>query len=134
LIESQATLLHIQQYQDDRVIMLDKLDRFEEAERQAKYVSVLEWLSGAQTKLDHGSACNARSEHPGSGSWILMKPELENWKEADTPISSVLWLNGIPGAGMLTLPLGRVKSIMNMHSLLRREDDPSLGYHRRLSA
>jgi hypothetical protein len=105
LIESQANLLHIQQYQRDRVKTLDQLDRLEETEGQKRYVAVMEWVLGGQTKLDHDSACDARSEYPGSGRWLLKNPELENWKEADTPVSSILWLNGIPGAGTLTLLL-----------------------------
>lgn len=112
LIESQANLLHIQQYQQDRSNMLDALNRIEAAELQKKYVAVMEWVSGAQTKLDHDSACEARSEFPESGSWILKKPELEDWKEAEIPMKSVLWLNGIPGAGMLTLLLQRLTSTM----------------------
>jgi hypothetical protein len=83
--------------------MLDQLDRLEEAEREKKFISVMEWVLGAHTKLDHKSACDARGECPGSGRWILKNPELENWKEADTPISSIVWLKGIPGAGMSAL-------------------------------
>jgi hypothetical protein len=33
----------------------------------------------------------------------LKHEKVHNWKEADTPVSSILWLNGIPGAGMLVL-------------------------------
>ena len=100
LLESQANLLHIQQYQADRLAMLDRLDSMEETQRQEKYVAVMGWVLSAETKLDHYSACEARSEYPESGRWILRNSELQNWKEADAPVSSILWLNGIPGAGM----------------------------------
>jgi hypothetical protein len=100
LLGSQASLLHIHQYQHDRLNMLDTLERLEEAERQEKFKTVMEWVLGAETNLDHKSACDARHECPGSGSWLLKNPELENWKTADTPISAILWLKGIPGAGM----------------------------------
>jgi hypothetical protein len=119
LIESQANLLHfqqyqgdslkvldhIQQYQHDRLIVLDQLWRWEEAERHKKYIAVMEWVAGAQTKIDHDSACDARSGYPRSGRWILKNPHLENWKAADPPLYSILWLKGIPGAGMWKLPL-----------------------------
>jgi hypothetical protein len=118
LIESQANLLHFQQYQRDSLVvldhirqyqgdrkkMLDKLLAWEQEERHNKYIAVMEWVAGAQTKLDHDSACDARSGDPRSGRWILKKPEVENWREADTPILSILWLKGNPGAGMWTSP------------------------------
>lgn len=102
LIESQATLLHFQQYQADRIRLLAELDKSEKAERDKKYKDVLEWVAGANTMTDHESACEARSEYPGSGSWILKNAKLQDWRHTDAPTSSVLWLNGIPGAGMLT--------------------------------
>lgn len=102
LIESQATLLHLQQYQDDRVKLLDGLDRTEKAENNRKYKEVLEWVSGAKSMVDHESTCEVRSDYPESGKWILKNEKFRNWRHAEGPISSVLWLNGIPGAGMFT--------------------------------
>jgi hypothetical protein len=98
-IESQANLLHFQQYQRDREKLLDDVDRSENDRLLKNYREVLEWISGADTNLDHEAACNARNEYSGSGHWILEHPKIQNWKEAD---ASILWLNGIPGAGMLT--------------------------------
>jgi hypothetical protein len=116
LIESQAKLLHFQQYQrdslvvldhvrqyqHDRLIMREKLESWENDERHKKYIAVMEWVAGAQTKLDHDSACDVRSGYPQSGRWILKKPDVENWRAADTPMSSILWLKGNPGAGRWT--------------------------------
>ena len=101
LIESQATLLHFQQYQADRIRLLDELDRSEEDRLHRQYKEVLEWVSGADFGKDHESACGVRSEHPASGRWILKNSKLQNWREADPPNSSLLWLKGIPGAGLL---------------------------------
>jgi hypothetical protein len=98
--DRQQTLLYIQQYQQDRVQILYQLEKSEKAESEKKYTAVMEWFSGATTKLDHESHCNTRRECPGSGNWILKHEKVLNWKEADTPMSSILWLNGIPGAGM----------------------------------
>ncbi len=99
LIESQANLLHIQQYETDRLAVLAQLDNLEETERQKKYVAIMQWILSAETKLDHYSACEARTEYQETGRWILRNFELQNWKEADTPVSSILWLKGIPGGG-----------------------------------
>jgi hypothetical protein len=84
--------------------VLDKLGTLEETESEKKYIAVMEWISGANTKLDHESFRDIRHEYPGSGDWILKHEKIQNWKEADTPVSSILWLNGIPGAGMRRLP------------------------------
>ncbi|KAF7504582.1 hypothetical protein GJ744_002077 [Endocarpon pusillum] len=116
LLQSQANLLHIQQYQADRLAMFDRLDSTEEKQRQEKYVAVMGWVLSAETKLDHDSACEALSEHPESGRWILKNSEFQNWKEADTPVCSILWLNGIPGAGKTVLASVVIESCLSATS------------------
>lgn len=105
LVYRQANLLHVQQYQRDRTMMLQHLGKLEETNRQERYMSILKWISAAPTKLDHESACETRRAYPGTARWILQNSDLRNWKEADTPLSSILWLHGIPGAGSLILRL-----------------------------
>lgn len=83
--------------------MLDQLNTMETAEREEKYFAVMQWIAGAHTELDHDRACGVWREDLSSGRWILRNPALERWKGADTTASSILWLNGIPGAGTLTL-------------------------------
>jgi hypothetical protein len=102
--DSQAILLQIQQYQQDRLQLIEHVEKVEEAEGRRKYTEVMEWMSGAQTSRDHESFCQTRHEHPGTGDWILKHEKVRNWKDADTPVSSILWLNAIPGAGMPILP------------------------------
>jgi hypothetical protein len=128
VIGSQANLLHFQQYQLDRTKMLEGLRRSENERRQKNYKEALEWISGADTNLDHESACAARSEYPGSGRWILKHSKLQNWKEAGEPVSSILWLNGIPGAGGLRKISNRGPSDLTLF----RQNYSSLGYHRKL--
>ncbi|KAI9858937.1 MAG: hypothetical protein M1813_007239 [Trichoglossum hirsutum] len=111
--DSQAALLHIQQYEQNRLQVLDKLGTLEETESEKKYIAVMEWISGANTKLDHESFRDIRHEYPGSGDWILKHEKIQNWKEADTPVSSILWLNGIPGAGKTILASVVIDSCMD---------------------
>jgi hypothetical protein len=136
LIESQATLLHFQQYQADRVRLLHSLDKSEEDKHDKKYKEVLEWISGAKFMVDHESACDVRSEYPDSGHWILKNNKLQNWRHADTPISSLLWLNGIPGAGMLTFTSNTLEIRPCWLALLTpfRQDDSGLCDHPRVFA
>lgn len=75
--------------------------RQEQEEERKKYLQVLEWFSASQSTLqDHNTFCGTRSN--GTGDWILKEEKVRNWLEVDTPESSLLWINGIPGAGMFS--------------------------------
>jgi hypothetical protein len=103
LIQSQADLQHFQQYQVDRIKILEDLKGRGKQEQNEKFTTVLKWMSGASTSLDHQDACNARGEYPGTGKWILKNNKVRNWREAPIPTESSLWINGIPGAGKTIL-------------------------------
>jgi hypothetical protein len=99
-LDSQAMLRHIQQYEEDRKKNDEVRERQEESEMDRKYREVLQWFSAADsTKDDQDKFTSTRREFPGSGDWILKKEKVRNWQDADTPTSSILWLNGKPGAG-----------------------------------
>lgn len=98
--DSQAIFNHIQQYEQDRIRNIENRERQEESEAQKKYLEVLQWFSAADTTMsDQEEFTRIRREYPGSGDWILKKEKIRNWQEDDTPTSSILWLNGKPGAG-----------------------------------
>jgi hypothetical protein len=100
--DSQKALLYIQQYEQDRSGRIMLLKTQEEAEMNRKYLGVLEWFSAAQSTVqDHQTFRDIRSKYAGSGDWILKDEKVQNWMGLDIPVTSVLWLNGIPGAGML---------------------------------
>lgn len=122
LIESRAQLLHLQEskehfqeyrrnfqeYRRDMSKLRQDLESRVEEENRKKYVQVMEWLSDIQNGKDqngndHESFCRIREEYPGTGLWILRHQHVPTWKEAEPPVSSILWLNGIPGAGMCLL-------------------------------
>jgi hypothetical protein len=135
-IDLQSLMLHIQQYEHDRserMILLEKEAKYEE---DKKYLTVLEWFSGADsTVLDHDTFRGIRSQYAGSGDWILKDEKVQNWMEPDTPESSVLWINGIPGAGRPSkffLPLFGHAIALRHFLNLNRKDDSGICYHRRL--
>jgi hypothetical protein len=100
--DSQAVLAHIQQYEQDRAAKLDRLKKQEGDEKDRKYLAVLDWFSAAQTTAsDHDNFRGTRNSYKASGKWILNHEKIQNWREMDPPVSSILWLNGIPGAGEL---------------------------------
>ncbi|KAK2808656.1 hypothetical protein FQN50_004520 [Emmonsiellopsis sp. PD_5] len=103
LIHRQSDLLHVVQYQKDRLIWNQKFDQIEEAGRKRKYLAVMEWTSCGRNKSDHESFVETRGEYKGSGDWILEHEKLKDWKKTSKPASSALWLNGIPGAGKTIL-------------------------------
>lgn len=86
---------HIEQYEEDRV----HFEKAEEYRDKEKFISVLQWISGAQSDQDHEAKCSTRESCPGSGDWILKHPKIQNWKKAQVPTLSTAWLNGKPGAG-----------------------------------
>ena len=103
IIQSQANLLHFQQYQMDRRKFIEDLDKREKTEREEKYIAVRKWMSGAESSLDHEDACKAWRKYTGTGKWILKNEHVRNWREAQPPTESSLWINGIPGAGKTVL-------------------------------
>ncbi|CAG8955427.1 hypothetical protein HYFRA_00010292 [Hymenoscyphus fraxineus] len=118
LLAEHATLLHMEQYQSDNQYirghiqvhelnhqeLLRKLEYQEQAELKRKQSEVLSWFSAASTTLkEHEEFRVVRNTSAGNGSWILKNEKVNNWMELDTPESSVLWINGIPGAGKTIL-------------------------------
>lgn len=102
-VYSQSTLLllQIQQYDQDRLEKLIRLKLEEQDMMNRKYRDVLNWFSAANSTIqDHYLFRSIRSQHAGSGDWILKDERVQNWMKFDIAVSSVLWLNGIPGAGM----------------------------------
>jgi hypothetical protein len=97
-------LAHIQKYEQDREEKRERLKKKEADERDRKQLAVLTWFSAAPSiASDHDKFRETRNASAGSGQWILKNEKVQNWREMDTPVSSVLWVNGIPGAGMLPL-------------------------------
>jgi len=112
LIADQAAALHYRQYQFDsqqykqeRSKNIEYCERQEASEMQRKRLEVLQWFSAADTTdLDQEQFTYTRREYHGSGNWILKNEKIRNWLEDDTPVSSMLWLNGKPGAGITDEP------------------------------
>ncbi|KAH8586783.1 C2H2 domain-containing protein [Bisporella sp. PMI_857] len=127
---SQAVLAHIKQYEQDRLEKWEQLKKQEQNEKDRKYLAILDWFSAAQsTTADHETFREIRTPYAGSGSWILKHEKIQNWKEMDTPVSSIMWMNGIPGAGKTILASVIVDSCLQDTSYTTgyfycREDDP----------
>ena len=99
LVESQANALQIQNYQAESAQIQATLTKLEDTDRKEKWVSVLNWLSSTDVKLDQEIYMTVRDEVPDSGLWILHNEKIKTWANLDSSLIPCLWLNGIPGAG-----------------------------------
>jgi hypothetical protein len=69
-------------------------------EKEKKIRSVKEWLAtGSPPKDDHEKFLKERERYPSTGRWILEQEYILNWMGADVPITPLVWMTGIPGAG-----------------------------------
>ncbi|KAH8662434.1 hypothetical protein BX600DRAFT_382529 [Xylariales sp. PMI_506] len=110
LIESRIAIV---QYGEIRKILEEtqNISRTAEAEleeRKTKFTlekkqAVNSWLSPPLMESIHERHLKAREQDPESGRWLLDKPIFRKWFNPTGCITSVLWLNGKPGAGKTVL-------------------------------
>lgn len=71
-----------------------------EKERDKIYISdTLAWLNIQQETQDDELYRLLAKRKPGTCEWVFRHPNFVSWKD-DAHADHVLWLNGIPGAGM----------------------------------
>lgn len=98
LIETQANLIQIQESQREHSRNRESFSKMEEAERDKRMLSVINWLSPADVDHDQEALVAVRQEHPGSGLWLFANDQVKTWIDPDSSLVPCLWLNGIPGA------------------------------------
>ena len=100
LVESQANLIQIQESQAESARLQASLLNLEESERREKTLNVFNWLSSADIDLDQEANAVVRREYPESGFWIFENEKIKAWTDPNNSLIPLVWLNGIPGAGM----------------------------------
>jgi len=106
LIQKQAGLSQIQAFRQaqQRQEARDKAEL--EHWEQRKFRELCAWLSAPTVDNDQRHHSEIREECPGSGKWLLSNAVFKEWFDAKfPPIPALLWMNGIPGAGMIS-PVG----------------------------
>ncbi|KAK8040668.1 hypothetical protein PG991_000456 [Apiospora marii] len=119
LLDSQALQVHIQSlhtYRHDREVLLDQEYRQRVDETQRHFLSLMNWISPAESHVDHEQLLSLRECYPGTGDWVLDKPHMKSWIESSIPRSSSLWLYGIPGAGKTVLASTVISSLLQRKS------------------
>ena len=107
VVESHANQIHIQNYESDRLKIFEEFEHAQARRAEERYMFVMQWISAAAVILDHEDHCAVRQEEYNATNhwtsrWILSNEEIEAWLAPQVPKSSMLWINGIPGAGMST--------------------------------
>jgi len=101
IIDCRASLAQYRLYKEDVTELQAKLDENVNREKTKKLMVVKEWLAvGEQSQLDHESFCKIRRECATTARWITQHDIMKHWIHSDIPNSSVVWMYGIPGAGM----------------------------------
>ncbi|OAA82015.1 Ankyrin repeat-containing domain protein [Akanthomyces lecanii RCEF 1005] len=77
------------------------------------------WLSDVPYETDHYNATKGRVE--GTGQWLLDNGKYHSWRNAKS--STVLWLNGIPGAGKTKLSSKVIDDILGQSDGLKSSNN-----------
>ncbi|KAJ5373531.1 hypothetical protein N7517_005537 [Penicillium concentricum] len=104
LIESQAGLSQIEDFQESRRVMDGRhnVEVQDEASRRSR--TVFNWLKAPDVDGNQYNLTQTRAGHPGTGRWLLENQAFKDWFDPNYPkIPPLLWLNGIPGAGKTVL-------------------------------
>jgi hypothetical protein len=100
LVEGQANLAQFEEFQRARVTAEAEFRNLQDAEQRHRRITVRDWLSAANTDIDQEKGANVRSDYPNTGRWLLANHHMQAWLNPEFCSTPLLWLNGIPGAGM----------------------------------
>ncbi|KAF7504496.1 hypothetical protein GJ744_002176 [Endocarpon pusillum] len=82
-------------------------------ERDREREDFLRWLSNHPFEDDHRKMYDKK--HPGTGDWLLQRPEFETWFAAQR--SGFLWCYGKPGAGKSVLTSNVIEYVTSQRAL-----------------
>ncbi len=100
LLESQANITQFEESQRARAAAEAEFRTLREYEMKRRQAEVRAWLSAADAEVDQENAAFVRAEYPSTGLWLLKHNQIEAWCDPNTSAMPLLWMNGIPGAGM----------------------------------
>lgn len=100
LMRNEVQLEHIQEENRARLRSLEHFEATEKAHRKQEYWSIRTDVSPKtyESRLDwfHGRFCT------GTDKWLKKDTTFARWIDSSDTSTKVLWLQGIPGAGMYT--------------------------------
>ncbi|KAL9614732.1 MAG: hypothetical protein Q9167_000801 [Letrouitia subvulpina] len=110
LLFEAANVAHYSAANDDRMILLRRIETENQIEDQRRKIFVQEWLSAISCEDIHNELRELRGKFPGTTEWVHENELLRRWLKE--PLGDQLfWLSGIPGAGESSL--GGLDSIVD---------------------
>lgn len=104
LIESQASLSKIEDFEESRRITDYQFEAEMKNEDLRRLQAVYNWLSATNVETQQDYLSSTRADYPGTGRWLLDNVSFKEWFNPQFPkVPPLLWLNGIPGAGKTIL-------------------------------
>ncbi|KAK8068838.1 hypothetical protein PG994_005454 [Apiospora phragmitis] len=87
---------------ENKATDVEKSQLDEQTLRQIR--DVHNWLRPTNVDIDQAALLEARADYPGTGQWLLENTLFKEWFDPQFPtIPTLLWINGIPGAGKTML-------------------------------
>jgi hypothetical protein len=100
LIETQANISQIEEFQESRRIESDRFETYMRNEELVRSRALHCWLKAADVDSDQYHFAKLRADYPETGKWLLKHAAFKQWFDPHYAIvPPLLWLNGIPGAG-----------------------------------
>lgn len=125
LVESRGTLAQYRRYKEDMEDLKARFDDQVATEQGKQKIAVKEWLSvGDQLFKDHAEFSSIRNQYATTTRWIMANKSVEQWIDADEPDTPILWVHGIPGAGIYFN-----QSIGFLRLTRARENNTGFGHH-----
>jgi hypothetical protein len=103
LIESQANIAQLEELVRTRETTSTLLEQTKVEETHRRLEVVRQWLSAAESEVEHEHHQRVHQEYPGTGKWLLNHNRFHAWFDPDFCSITMLWLSGIPGAGKLSV-------------------------------
>jgi hypothetical protein len=101
LIESQASLSQIREFQEARAEEERRYDKEVNNEDLRRHREVYTWLKPTNMDNDQDNLRKLRAQYPRTGQWLMKNGVFKKWLDPKFPtLPTLLWLNGQPGAGM----------------------------------
>ena len=98
LIESEKTTLTLIEVERMRERIESHVKDMDDMEKKRQLSVVQERIEASDYQTDHYAISEQRRQNH-SGNWILQNELFREWTNADLKQPSVLYINGIPGAG-----------------------------------
>lgn len=98
LLRNETRLEHIREEHDARLRALDHFEKSEISYRKQEYNAIKESI--LPTLYDDELYRIRNQICAGTGKWLLGDSKFEKWLNAADKTSRLIWLQGIPGAGI----------------------------------